>query len=115
MTALQPLLDVHGSLLSHFERRRLTVAMAIAGRPRILLLDEPLAGLDDSETHLLKDCIHDIHRQLGCTLLLIEHKLGVVMRLCSQLTVLDYGQVISEGDPETVSRDAAVIQAYLGS
>jgi len=114
MTALEPLLDVRGSLLSHFERRRLTVAMAIAGRPRILLLDEPLAGLDDSETHLLKDCIHEIHRQLGCTLLLIEHKLGVVMQLCSQLTVLDYGQVISEGNPETVSRDDAVIQAYLG-
>lgn len=115
MTALRPLLDVPGSLLSHFERRRLTIAMAISGRPRILLLGEPLAGLDDRETHLLKDCIHDIHRQLGCTLLLIEHKLGVVMQICSQLTVLDYGQVIAEGDPEAVSRNDAVIQAYLGS
>lgn len=115
MTTLRPLLDVQGSLLSHFERRRLTIAMAIAGRPRILLLDEPLAGLDDSETHLLKDCIHDIHCQLGCTLLLIEHKLGAVMQLCAQLTVLDYGQVIAEGDPGTVSRNDAVIQAYLGS
>ncbi len=115
MTALRPLLDVPGSLLSHFERRRLTVAMAIAGRPRILLLDEPLAGLDDSETHLLKDRVQDIHRRLGCTLLLIEHKLGVVMQLCSRLTVLDYGHVIAEGDPETVARDDAVIQAYLGS
>ncbi|MDQ0391302.1 branched-chain amino acid ABC transporter ATP-binding protein/permease [Labrys monachus] len=115
ITQLRDLLHVRASVLSHFERRRLTIAMAIASRPQILLLDEPLAGLDDTETQVVKEQIREIHRQLGCTLLLIEHKLSVVMELCTHLVVLDHGQVIAEGDPETVSRNPEVIQAYLGS
>ena len=89
--------------------------MAIISRPKLVLLDEPLAGLDDTETNLVKERIREIHRQLGCTILLIEHKLGVVMELCDVLTVLDYGRVIAEGDPVSVASNPAVIEAYLGS
>jgi branched-chain amino acid transport system permease protein len=115
VTRLRPLLDRRGGQLSHYERRLLTIGMAIAGRPKLLLLDEPLAGLDDTETQSVKEQIREIHARLGCTVLLIEHKLAVVMELCSFLTVLDYGRVIAEGDPVSVASNDAVIQAYLGS
>jgi branched-chain amino acid transport system permease protein len=115
VTRLRALLDRPGAQLSHYERRLLTIGMAIAGRPKLLLLDEPLAGLDDTETHVVKEQIREIHARLGCTVLMIEHKLAVVMELCSFLTVLDYGRVIAEGDPASIAANDAVIQAYLGS
>jgi ABC-type branched-subunit amino acid transport system ATPase component/ABC-type branched-subunit amino acid transport system permease subunit len=115
VTRLRPLLARRGNQLSHYERRLLTIGMAIAGKPKLLLLDEPLAGLDDTETLSLKEQIRDIHSQLGCTILLIEHKLAVVMELCSFLTVLDYGEVIADGDPGSIATNETVIQAYLGS
>lgn len=114
VAGLRPLLKVKGAELSHYQRRLLTVAIAIATQPDVLLLDEPLAGLDETETVLVKERIRAIHHQLGCTVLLIEHKLSVVMELCSRITVLDFGRVIADGDPTSVSRDAAVLQAYMG-
>jgi branched-chain amino acid transport system permease protein len=115
VTRLRGLLDLRGGQLSHYQRRLLTIGMAIAGKPKLLLLDEPLAGLDDTETVSVKEQIRDIHRGLGCTILLIEHKLAVVMELCAFLTVLDYGRVIADGEPAAVASNDAVIQAYLGS
>lgn len=107
--------DLPGSALTHYQRRLVTIGMAMAGDPALVLLDEPLAGLDDTETEELGRIIAKLHAEAGNTVLLIEHKLSVVMRLCSWLTVLDYGQIIAEGDPETIAGDAAVIKAYLGN
>lgn len=112
---LRPILGLRGAQLSHYRRRLVTIAMAAAMRPNLMLLDEPLAGLDETETARMKELIRALHRAIGCTTLLIEHKLSIVMELCARLTVLDGGQIIADGDPTTVSRDEGVLQAYLGS
>lgn len=112
---LDSLRDLRASRLTHFQRRLITIAMAFAPAPDLILLDEPLAGLDDTETLVLRDLISALQQQTGCTILLIEHKLSVVMRICDALTVLDGGRIIAEGPPDAVARDEAVIEAYLGA
>lgn len=114
VTGLSPLRAQLGQQLSHAQRRLLCIAMALAGRPQLLLLDEPLAGLDDSETEQVRQVIAHVHSELACTVLLIEHKLSVVMSLCGWLTVLERGQVIAEGVPADIARHPAVLKAYLG-
>ena len=93
--------------------KRLEMARALALQPRVLLLDEPLAGLNSREAHALADTIAEVNRQ-GVTIVLIEHNLGEVMRICSRLVVLDNGRKIAEGAPRAVMDDPAVRAAYLG-
>jgi ABC-type branched-subunit amino acid transport system ATPase component len=95
-------------------QRRLEIARALAGEPRFLLLDEPAAGLDRSESEELVETIVQIRDRRRCGVLLIDHDLRVITAACSRVTVLNEGSVIAAGDPETVRKDPAVITAYLG-
>jgi ABC-type branched-subunit amino acid transport system ATPase component len=94
-------------------RRILSIATAVAARPRLLLLDEPLAGLNATEKAEVADRIEAL-RAAGITILLVEHDVRSVMRLCKTITVIHFGKVIAKGSPEEVSKDGAVIEAYLG-
>jgi branched-chain amino acid transport system ATP-binding protein len=93
--------------------KRLELARALALKPRLLLLDEPLAGLNSQEAHALATTIAEINQQ-GLTIVLIEHNLGEVMRICQRLVVLDNGKKIGDGDPRVVMADPVVRAAYLG-
>ncbi len=99
--------------LSYANRRRVELARALASRPRLLLLDEPTAGMNPAETLELAEQIKSLHA-LGLSILLIEHKLDVVTRLAENVIVLDHGEKIAEGPPEVVRRDEQVLSAYLG-
>ncbi len=101
------------SSLSYANRRRTEIARALAAQPRLLLLDEPTAGMNPAETLELADQIRSLH-QYGLAIVLIEHKLDVVVSLADKVVVLDHGEKIAEGPPDTVRRDEEVIRAYLG-
>jgi ABC-type branched-subunit amino acid transport system ATPase component len=110
---LAHLLDSPVSALSPRERRFVEIGRALATHPRVMLLDEPAAGLTGSELEELERLIR-LMREVGITVLLVEHHADLVMRLCDRVTVIDVGRVIITGEPATVSRDPAVIAAYLG-
>ncbi len=110
---LLPRADHLAASLSYANRRRAEIARALASQPKLLLLDEPTAGMNPAETLELADQIHSLNRH-GLTILLIEHKLDVVAMLADQVVVLDHGEKIAEGSPEVVRRDEEVIRAYLG-
>jgi branched-chain amino acid transport system permease protein len=99
--------------LSYANRRRVEFARALASRPRLLLLDEPTAGMDPAETAELAEQIKSLHA-LGLSILLIEHKLDVVTRLAESVIVLDHGEKIAEGPPDAIRRNEEVLRAYLG-
>ncbi|WP_233451432.1 ABC transporter ATP-binding protein [Paraburkholderia caribensis] len=100
--------------LSYGAQRRLEIARALAATPRILMLDEPAAGMNDGERHTLADLISSLQMD-GITILIVEHDMPFINRLSDQITVLNFGKLIASGTPEVVCRHPTVIEAYLGS
>jgi branched-chain amino acid transport system ATP-binding protein len=103
------------STLTLPDRKRLEVARALATEPRLLLLDEVMAGLRPTETDRMVAILKELNRETGLTILLIEHVMRAVMALASRLLVLDHGTAIATGTPDTIVRDPAVVQSYLGA
>lgn len=100
--------------LSYGLRKRVELGRALALEPKLLLLDEPMAGMNQEEKEDMARYILDIHEQRGTTILLIEHDVGLVMDISDRIVALDFGQKIAEGTPEEISQNEAVIRAYLG-
>jgi branched-chain amino acid transport system ATP-binding protein len=107
--------DTVVSTLPYGVQKRVDLARALAGRPSLLLLDEPLAGMNHDEKRRMARFIADANRDLGTTVVLIEHDIGMVMDLSDHVVVLDYGRKVGDGSPEEVRRNPEVIAAYLGS
>jgi len=100
--------------LSHGDQRAAEIAMALALKPRLLLLDEPTAGMGDQETYEITSLIRKLHRESRYTIVLIEHDMRVVFHLADRVTVLDQGRLLAEGTPQEIAADSAVQAAYLG-
>jgi branched-chain amino acid transport system ATP-binding protein len=100
--------------LPYGEQRRLEIARALAAQPRLLLLDEPAAGMNPQETQQLMEMIRWIRKEFDLTILLIEHDMSLVMGVCERIYVLDYGSIIAHGTPDQIKNNPRVIEAYLG-
>ncbi|MBR0285291.1 MAG: ABC transporter ATP-binding protein [Selenomonadaceae bacterium] len=101
--------------LPYGAQRRLEIARALAAKPKLLLLDEPAAGMNPQETNELMEMIRWIRKKFGLTVLLIEHDMSLVMGICERIYVLEYGMIIASGTPDEIKNDPEVIRAYLGA
>ena len=112
MTALA---DQEARHLTLINRKWLEIARALGGRPKLLLLDEVLAGLTPTEVEAAIKLLQHIQRHYHLTIIMVEHVLRALMRLCTQIVVLHHGEKIAEGSPQTVSADPRVVEAYFGA
>ena len=106
--------DRQAGTLPYGLQRRLEIARALAASPKLLLLDEPAAGMNNDECHELVGLLRDIHKDFKLTIIMIEHHIDIVMKLCSRIYVLDLGRVLAEGTARQIQTDPKVIKAYLG-
>jgi branched-chain amino acid transport system ATP-binding protein len=115
LTGLGPYFDSPVALLSYGDRKRVEFARALCLEPSVLLLDEPVAGMNAAERARTVEVVHAVRAELGLSVVLVEHDMGLVMRLADEVTVLDFGRVIAHGTPDEVRRDPEVLRAYLGT
>jgi branched-chain amino acid transport system ATP-binding protein len=115
LTGLQQHIGTPVALLSYGDRKRVEFARALCLEPSVLLLDEPVAGMNGAERARTAEVIRTVRDSLGLSVVLVEHDMGLVMRLADDVTVLDFGRVIAHGTPDQVRRDPEVLRAYLGT
>lgn len=115
LCGLTELKDAKVDGLPYGIQKRIEIARALVGNPKLLILDEPVAGLNESESAIVLSQIRQIVQKTNCTVILIEHDMVVVRALAQKVTVLNFGEVVLSGDPEVVFKDERVIEAYLGS
>jgi branched-chain amino acid transport system ATP-binding protein len=111
---MQDYADTLAKNLPYGKQRKLEIARALATRPKILMLDEPAAGMNPQETKELMETIHMIREKFDIAVLLIEHDMNLVMGICERIVVIDYGKIIAKGTPDEIKNNPDVIRVYLG-